>query len=143
MTPPSIRIAVAALALLLLGACAGPARLTPEQESSVVQRAEARWLALSAREFSRAYDYLSPAYREVFSREMYVERFSYMVEWQLTSVELLNYDADAAVASVAVRVMSRPVKQTSAASEAIGAVPTRIVEQWILQDGAWWFSATL
>ena len=74
---------------------------------------------------------------------MYERRFSYMVEWELTSVEVVNYDAAAAVASVAVRVMSRPVKQTSAASKAIGAVPTRFVEQWILQDGEWWYSANL
>jgi hypothetical protein len=66
-----------------------------------------------------------------------------MVEWELTSVEFLNYDAGAAVASVAVRVMSRPVKQTSAASVAIGSVPTRFVEQWILSDGEWWYSANL
>jgi hypothetical protein len=71
---------------------------------------------------------------------MYTSQFSYMVERELTSVEILNYDAAAAVASVAVGVMSRPVKQTSAASAAIGAVPVEFVEQWILRNKTWWYS---
>jgi hypothetical protein len=139
----NVRRLVLCLFTALVVACAAPQQLTEERESALLARAESRWRALEARDFGSAYDFLSPAYRSVFSRKMYTSKFSYMVEWELTSVELLNYDADAAVASVAVRVMSRSVKQTSAASEAIGAVPTRIVEQWILSDGEWWYSANL
>ncbi len=125
----------------LLGGCATQKRLSEAQEADLLARAEARWRALEGRDWSSAYDFTSPAYREVFPREMYVGKFSYMVEWELTSIEILNYDAGAAVASVAARVMSRPVKQTSAASAAIGSVPTFMVEQWILVDDQWWFSA--
>ncbi len=130
-------------AVVVLGGCATSKTLSPEDVDRLEARAMARWKLLEQRDWSSAYDYMSPAYREVFTRRMYERRFSYMVEWELTSVEVVNYDAAAAVASVAVRVMSRPVKQTSAASKAIGAVPTRFVEQWILQDGEWWYSANL
>ena len=130
-------------AVVVLGGCATSKTLSPEDVERLEARATARWKLLEQRDWSSAYDYMSPAYREVFTRRMYEGRFSYMVEWELTSVEVVNYDAAAAVASVAVRVMSRPVKQTSAASKAIGAVPTRFVEQWILQDGEWWYSANL
>lgn len=130
-------------AVVVLGGCATPKTLSPEDVDRLEARAMARWKLLEQRDWSAAYDFMSPAYREVFTRRMYEGRFSYMVEWELTSVEVVNYDAAAAVASVAVRVMSRPVKQTSAASKAIGAVPTRFVEQWILQDGEWWYSANL
>jgi hypothetical protein len=41
---------------------------------------------------------------------------------------------------VVVRVMSKPTKLTSKASEALGAVETALREQWILIDGEWWFS---
>ena len=127
----------------ILGGCAASKTLTPDDVEHLESRAKARWELLEQRDWSAAYDFMSPAYRDVFTRDMYERRFSYMVQWELTSVEVVNYDAAAAVASVAVRVMSRPVKQTSAASKAIGAVPSRFVEQWILQDGEWWYSANL
>jgi hypothetical protein len=133
---------LALLSAVLVG-CAGNPRMTDELEAELLQRAEARWRALEKRDFDRAWAFTSPAYRGVFSKALYRERFSYMVEWRLTGVELVTYDADAAVASVAVRVMSEPVKHTSAASAAIGAVPTRFVEQWVYVDGEWWFSTTL
>jgi hypothetical protein len=132
-----------ALAAALLVGCASPRTLNEDTRARIVERATARWEALAARDYATAWEYTSPAYREVFSKALYENKFSYMVEWELTSVEFLNYDAGAAVASVAVRVMSRPVKQTSAASVAIGSVPTRFVEQWILSDGEWWYSANL
>jgi hypothetical protein len=71
---------------------------------------------------------------------MYLQQPAPTLERELTSVEILNYDAAAAVASVAVGVMSRPVKQTSAAAAAIQARPVRVIEQWILRNKSWWFS---
>jgi hypothetical protein len=131
-------------AVVLLGAvlagCAGQAGLSPALEADLVARVEARWRALEALDYATAYDFMSPAYRAVFTREMYLTQFSYMAERKLTSVEILNYDAPAAVASVVVGVMSRPVKQTSAASAAIGAVSVKSVEQWVLRNNTWWFS---
>jgi hypothetical protein len=117
--------------------------MTEELQQSLLERAEARWRALEQRDFDAAWAYTSPAYREVFPKSLYRQKFSYMVEWQLTGVEFLTYDADAAVASVAARVMSEPVKHTSAASAAIGAVPSRRVERWVFVDDEWWFSTTL
>ena len=126
--------------LLLLSGCASQQKLSDEQRSQLRGRVEARWAALEAQDYDLAYTFMSPAYRDVFSAEMYGIQFSYMVERELTSVEILNYDAPAAVASVAVGVMSRPVKQTSAASAAIGAVPVVSVEQWIFRNKSWWYS---
>lgn len=139
----SLGVSIVLASALLAAACSTTTAITEADQMRLVERASERWAALEARDFERAYDFTSPAYRAVFTRAQYVRSFSYMVEWELTSTEFLNYDARAAVASVAVRVMSKPVKQTSAASAAIGAVPTRTVEQWILEDGEWWYSANL
>lgn len=109
-------------------------------EAQLIERVEARWEALEARDFGRAYTLMSPAYRSVFTEEMYLQQPAPTLERELTSVEILNYDAAAAVASVAVGVMSRPVKQTSAAAAAIQARPVRVIEQWILRNNSWWFS---
>jgi hypothetical protein len=137
-----VKVAVI-LTVAVVAGCASAPPLTEDGKARLLARAEARWQALAARDFEQAYEYTSPAYRSVFTRDMYTTKFSYMVEWELTSVEFVHYDARAAVASVAARVMSKPVKQTSAASVAIGTVPTRFVEQWMLVDGEWWYSANL
>lgn len=139
----AVKGCVMLLCLAIAGGCTSIKTLDETERTRLVERASERWKALEVRDWNTAYSFLSPAYRAVFSDEMYSRGFSYMVEWELTSVEFLHYDAPAAVASVAVRVMSRPVKQTSAASVAIGTVPTRVVEQWILSDGEWWYSANL
>ena len=136
------RFLVVSIVIALAG-CAGSPRIAEDSQARLLERAEARWLALVERDWGTAYEYTSPAYREIFSKNMYERKFSYMVEWELTSVDFVHYDARAAVASVAIGVMSRPVKQTSAASVAIGAVPTRLIEQWILVDDEWWYSANL
>ncbi|MEM1404584.1 MAG: hypothetical protein AAGG55_14700 [Pseudomonadota bacterium] len=138
-----IRANAIALLGLLVAACSTIDQLSLSDRELLEQRVEDRWTALVSKDWSAAYRFTSPAYKALVTEGMYQRRFAYMVEWELTSVELLNYDADAAVASVAVRVMSRPVKQTSAASRAIGAVPSTSVEQWILSDGQWWYSANL
>ena len=140
---PRLGVILAIALAGLLGACASVPPLTETMKAQLLERAEARWHALEQRDFDTAWTFTSPAYREVFSKALYRQKFSYMVEWQLTGVEFVTYDARAAVASVAARVMSEPVKHTSAASAAIGAVPTRFVEQWVYVDGEWWYSATL
>lgn len=134
---------LAAGLLALVTGCASAPPMTDSMQARLLERAEARWRALEQRDFDTAWTFTSPAYREVFPKALYREKFSYMVEWQLTGVEFLTYDAPAAVASVAARVMSKPVKFTSAASAAIGAVPTRFVEKWVFVDGQWWFSTSV
>ena len=132
-----------AVLLAVVAACAGGPRLSDERRAQLLERAEARWRALEQRDFDTAWAYTSPAYREVFPKALYRHKFSYMVDWRLTGVEFLTYDASAAVASVTARVMSSPVKHTSAASAAIGAVPSSFHERWVYVDGEWWFSANL
>ena len=134
----SLTLAVVGM-VVTLGASA-QSDIPRKQKAQLIDRVEARWEALSGRDYVATYGFQSPAYRSVFTQEMYASQFSSTLERELTSVEILNYDAAAAVASVAVGVMSRPVKQTSAASAAIQAKPVTVVEQWILRNNEWWFS---
>ena len=157
ITPRSWRPLGAALLLALLALLAGcaqedstpaevetaPASLTPEQEAALIQRVTNRWKAMVAKDFGATYRFTTPTYRSFFSKSMYLKNFSYAVDWELTGVEVVEYDADAAVASVAVRVMSKPTKQTSQASIALGALPATIREKWLMIDGKWWHSAKL
>ena len=114
--------------------------LTDQRQAGLVARVEKKWRAMERRDFAATYEYTTPSYRKVFSKSMYLNRFAYDVHWELTGVELLNYDSEAAVASVAVRVMSAPAKQTTPAS-GFGSISHTIVEKWILIDGEWWNNA--
>jgi hypothetical protein len=125
----------------LSAGCASGPTWDDKQRGVLEQRVRERWHALVARDFEKAWEYCSPAYRARFSKQLYVKKFSYGVKWELTGVEIVNYDGAAAVASVVVRVMSEPTKQTSSASVAIGAIPTTLRERWIFAEGRWWFSA--
>ncbi len=133
------------LALVLLGGCQEaaeePTELTEAQRQDLQNRVEERWQARIAHDWGKAWEYSSPAYREVFPKHLYVKKFSYTADWELTGIEITHYDRSAAVASVVVGVMSRPTKQTSAAAKALGAMPRELHERWILVDGEWWFSA--
>lgn len=130
------------LALVATWARAGvPEGLTPEQVDALEQRVQARWQALTARDYDRAWEFCTSAYRQVFGRDLYRLQFSYAVDRKLTGVEVVAYDRAAAVASVTARVMSKPLKQTSAASVSLGAVPVSVHEKWILSNGEWWYSA--
>ena len=115
--------------------------LTDQQRQSLETRVEERWQARIAHDWGKAWEYTSPAYREVFPKQLYVKKFSYTANWELTGLEVINYDPSAAVASVVVRVMSMPTKQTSAAARALGPMPRELHEKWILVDGEWWFGA--
>jgi len=114
--------------------------LTDEQKAALVSRVTEKWRAMERWDFAAAYEYATPNYRKVFSKSMFLNRFAYDIRWQLTGIEILNYDAEAAVASVAVRVMSEPAKQTTSAP-GVGRVSDTIKEKWILIDGEWWNNA--
>ncbi|MEP6389135.1 MAG: hypothetical protein ABJ056_04340 [Halioglobus sp.] len=128
------------LALFMVG-CSQPQELTPELEAQLQERATERWQLIIAKDYEGAWELMTPNYRRIFPKHLYSKNFSEMLERELTEVEVLTYDADAAVASVAVRVMSKPTKFSSAASIAFGAMTSSAIEQWILIDGKWWFSA--
>ena len=134
---------LAALMIVIMGlsaGCASGPKWDDAQRSILEQRARERFQALAARDFDTAWEYMTPSYRAIFPKQLYAKKFSYAVELQLTGVEVVNYDSDAAVASVVVRVMSKPTKQTSTASMLIGATPSSLGEKWIFSQDQWWFS---
>ena len=141
-TARSCYLLLLALCAVFAG-CSAPQTLSEKQRLALEERVADRWQALESRDFEQAWEYTSPNYRAIFPKQLYVKKFSYAVKWELTGIEVRNYDADAAVASVAVRVMSEPVKHTSEASKAAGAIPHTFNERWVFDEGQWWHSANL
>ena len=113
--------------------------LTDEQQAALVRRVEEKWRAMERRDFATVYEYTTPNYRKVFSKPMFLNRFGSGVRWELTGIDILHYDADAAVASVGVRVMTESTLQTSLATS--GVVSDTVKEKWFLIDGEWWNNA--
>jgi hypothetical protein len=137
------RLGAVSLIVVILGmliACSQEPEWNEAQRTALEQRVRLRWQALEVRDFDKAWEFSSPKYRASFPKHLYARNFSYAVAWELTGVEILNYDSDAAVASVVARVMSKPTKQTSSASVKIGMIPTYLRERWIFAEGQWWFS---
>lgn len=124
---------------LVMVACSAPAKLSESEESVLIQRVSERWRCLERNDYACAYDYLSPAFRAVFSREMYSNRYVSQPDRVLTGVKLVAYDRDAAVASVRVGVMSQPLKDTSSASRAIAVTPLTLTEAWLWEGAKWWY----
>jgi hypothetical protein len=113
--------------------------LTAEQQAALVSRVEEKWRAMERRDFAAVYEYTTPNYRKIFTKPMFLNKFGPSIRWELTGVDLLHYDADAAVASVGVRVMTGRATETSQASG--GIVADTVQEQWLLIDGEWWNNA--
>lgn len=145
MLKPKSRLFTAALLVLACLGISACGQMQTKQElteadiAALEQRVRERWQTLIDKDFAAAWEYASPNYRAVVPKNMFRHNFSYTLDWQLTGIEVVAYDADAAVASVAVRVMSRPVKQTSISAQ-FGALPSTIREKWVSIDGEWWHS---
>ena len=127
------------LIFMVMVACSAPGELSDNQKNHLIQRVSDRWRCLERNDYACAYEFLSPAHRKVFSYEMYRNRYFSQLDRVLTGVKVVAYDRDAAVASVRVGVMSRPLKNTSSASRAIAVTPATLTEAWLWNGGTWWY----
>ena len=127
------------LIFMVMAACSAPGELSESEENVLIQRVSERWRCLERNDYDCAYEYLSPAFRAVFSSGMYGNHYVSQADRVLTGVKLVAYDRDAAVASVRVGVMSRPLKDTSSASRAVAVTPANLSEAWLWNGGKWWY----
>ena len=131
--------AIFLLIFAIMAGCSVPEKLKESDKTELIQRVSDRWRCLERNDYACAYLFLSPAYREVFSYEMYRNRYFSELDRMLTGTKLVAYDRKAAVASVRVGVMSQSFKDTSSASRAIVVTPSTFSEAWLFGDGQWWY----
>jgi hypothetical protein len=122
------------LALLALSGCMTAVK-EQDQDSSVIQtRAVQRWEYLIAHQAEKAWDYLSPGYRETKPREAYAKEMNARgVSWSKVSFTSQKCDADVCKVHLA-------VDYTVNMGGAIGKVGSMgpIVETWIKVKGQWY-----
>jgi hypothetical protein len=138
-TSNSWKSAIILSIFMILAACSTSEELSESKESHLIQRVTARWQCLERNDYACAYKFLSPAYRRVFTPEMYRNRYFSELERVLTGVKVVAYDRKAAVASVMVGVMSSSSTDASSASRASSIVPSTLAESWIQYKGEWWY----
>lgn len=112
---------------------AGCAVLAPAKPDEVVrQRAQARWDALIAGEWDKAYSYMTPSYRAVVDRKRYPSQFGGGVGW--LAAEVVKVNCDEQRCTVRMKLTYQPVQRGRPGS----AASTGFDETWILEEGQWW-----
>ena len=123
-------------AVALLAGCASMERGTPEE---IVQaRATARWQALMAGDFKKAYEYLAPSYRAVSSFERYKESFQSGSAWAKVDVARVQCES-AEKCTAAIKIEGKALGVMSYR----GNIITGADETWLLESGKWWLHQKL
>lgn len=128
-----LRLLAMLLCAALLAGCAGLGQ-SGSAEDRLSERAHARWQALIKADFDQAYEFETPGYRAVFSKQAFQNRFGRHVRWQDAEVRAVTLDGDTAE----VRVLISYQALTPEGQLIDGSQP--IWERWQLVDGEWWYT---
>lgn len=136
MTKLDTRPVFAAAGILLLALLSACATVAPTQDEIIAERAQARWDALEAKDFAKAYSYYSPAYRSKSTAvDLEIKVRMQRVKW--LGAKYVNHTCSGDVCTVEVDLRYQVAKPVPGVSS-WGSV-NRIEEQWIKVDGQWWF----
>lgn len=97
-------------------------------------RVEARWAALIAGDFGKAYTFETPEYRAGFSADQFRAGFGPNVKWHLATVQGLVYDRGV---NATVQLLMDYSFFTPWGDEPMRANAV-LRESWVKVDGAWW-----
>ena len=130
------RAAVAGSALLvslLLAACATIAPVA-EPQVLVRDRATARWQALLARDFAKAYTFTTPTVKKNMTEQAYKDQF---VSSQWLDAEVVGVTcAQPAICVARVRLEVKVILPRTSMNK----ITTHFDETWLLEDGQWGLS---
>lgn len=127
------------VALFALTACASTSapKSAPSREQLVEQRAQARWDLLVKRDFAKAYDFLSPGYRQLQSREVYEADFSVRpVKWSAAKVQTVTCPAQTEYCVVDVVIDYDVQSPLPGVGTLHSSAPLQ--ERWVLSGDTWY-----
>ncbi len=108
------------------GGSTSPTQVEPQK--IVADLAAARWEALIKGDLAKAYNYLSPGTRDVMSLDLYKARIR-GGNWKKANVDSVTCEQDQCKVLMAIEYSYRDIK----------SLETRLEENWLRQDGKWWF----
>lgn len=118
----------------VLAACSQPPR---PPEEVVAERAQARWDAMVARDFKRAWQFYTPGFREKSDPADFSAELSRRpVRWDAAEVTQVSCDESRCSAEVEVEYTA------AGAPGVLGGMQGRrpVQETWIQIEGDWWYS---
>ncbi len=129
------RVAVAATVFGMLTACA----VAPQSaDDAVMARAQARWDALVAKDYKKAYGYMAPSYRALVNEADFQRRFGISGSWSDVAVHSAKCEAERCQVKVRVAAsLMVPLPGVRAGQEQ--KVSSYYDEPWVREDGQWWF----
>lgn len=123
-------------AALALAALAGCAMVKKEEDPAVIkEKSVQRWDLLIAHQAEKAYDLLSPGYRQTKDRASYAQEMNVRpVRW--SKVHYTSQECETDVCKVHLTVdyalnMGGPAGEVKSTSF--------LVETWVKSDGKWWY----
>ena len=105
------------------------------------QRAKARWDTIINYNFGETYNYETPNYRAVFTKDLYIGQFSHGMAWNLTKIEDIKYDRTTNVATVVLLVETKP-RNSKGLDATVKTASVEIREKWLHIKGRWWHSSS-
>lgn len=122
------------IAVLLLNACATQRPKTTEE--TVMQRSSAKWEAIFEQDFAKAYQYLSPGFRELYSEEAYARRIKRQpVKW--LNADVLSAECEDRVCKVKVDLQVKVKPRVPGVPPV--EIPSKITESWLLNEKGDWY----
>ena len=122
-------------ALLALSGCMSGGGVKQEDDSVLRARAVERWDMLIARKADKAWDYLSPGYRETKPRDAYAEEMNNRgIRWSKVTFGSQECDAD----TCKVRLLVNYNVNLGGLAGTVGSTGP-VVETWIKVKGRWYF----
>lgn len=112
------------------GPTLGPDSPAAEKERVVAERASARWQAIIRKDFAAAYEYFSPASREVISAQAFTGRMS-VFPYRAIKVDKVECEREVCMADLTLTYDHPQMNMTN--------VPTLLKESWIIDRGQAWF----
>jgi hypothetical protein len=122
--------ATAAAALLVACTSIGGAKTA---EEAVKLRSQERWNALIKREWSAAYQFHTPAYRELVSLDRYSSQFTAPVRWEGASPVSSVCEEKRCTVRVEVSFQLTLPQHRGSRSKSF------LEETWVLEDGQWYY----
>lgn len=106
-------------------------------ENNLKRRALARWQHLIDGEIDSVYQYASPNYRKLYTKEQFTEHFNSAVKWK--SVEVLKMSvSDNSVKIVLNIAYKLPPQLDLERQSSLGTLNKEIEENWVKIDNEWW-----
>ena len=117
------------------------AALDKENKDRLELLVNERWNKIIDYDFGSAYDYETPNYKAVFTKDLYAAQFSHGVAWELKKIEAIKYDVASKIATVSVLVETRP-RNSKGLDATVKTASVEIREKWLHIKGRWWHSSS-